>query len=272
MDPLIFIDTNIFLDFYRIRSSDVSIGFLDLIEKHQDRIITGSQIEMEYKKNRQEVILDSLKNYKTPDWGGLTPPAFLSDAQPTKIITKNRKEITSQRKKLKRRIEAILRNPSGYDPVFKVLQRLFKKKSPHNLSRDKKIRYKIRRLAWKRFILGYPPRKDNDTSIGDAVNWEWIIHCANKSGKDIIIVTRDSDYGPQYNKDVFLNDWLHQEFKERVSRKRKIFITNLLTHAFKQASITVTKKEEKEEASLIIDKSSHKMTDSAPTIEEDALS
>ena len=100
MDPLIFIDTNIFLDFYRIRSSDVSIGFLDLIEKHQDRIITGSQIEMEYKKNRQEVILDSLKNYKTPDWGGLTPPAFLSDAQPTKIITKNRKEITSQ--KLKR--------------------------------------------------------------------------------------------------------------------------------------------------------------------------
>ena len=28
------------------------------------------------------------------------------------------------------------------------------------------------RLAWRRFLLGYPPRKANDTSIGDAVNWE----------------------------------------------------------------------------------------------------
>ena len=60
MDALIFIDTNIFLDFYRIRSSDISVSYLDLINSNHDKIITGTQIEMEYKKNRQNVILESI--------------------------------------------------------------------------------------------------------------------------------------------------------------------------------------------------------------------
>lgn len=33
LDALIFIDTNIFLDFYRIRKSDVSLKYLEEIEK-----------------------------------------------------------------------------------------------------------------------------------------------------------------------------------------------------------------------------------------------
>ena len=54
MDALLFIDTNIFLDFYRDRKSDVSTKFLEQIERCKDRLILGSQLEMEYKKNRQE--------------------------------------------------------------------------------------------------------------------------------------------------------------------------------------------------------------------------
>jgi PIN domain len=251
MDALIFVDTNIFLDFYRVRGGDEGLNLLNRVNEHHDRIITTAQVEMEYKKNRQAVILDSLNRFKTPDWGGLTPPAFLSDAQPATAIVKSKSEISSQQKKLKRRIEAILRNPSENDPVFKILQRLFKCKSEFNLSRDKKIRLKIRGLAWKRFMLGYPPRKDKDTSIGDAINWEWIVHCSKSTQKNIIIVTRDTDYGVNYNGDVILNDWLSQEFKQRISRKRKIIITGRLTQAFKTISVAVTKQEEREEDSLL---------------------
>jgi hypothetical protein len=99
---LIFIDTNILLDFYRVRGNGVGLGLLEKIGDHYDRIITGSQIEMEYKKNRQRVILESLNRLKTPDWSGLTPPAFLSDAQPAKIITSNKSQITKQQGKLKK--------------------------------------------------------------------------------------------------------------------------------------------------------------------------
>jgi hypothetical protein len=181
----------------------------------------------------------------------LTPPAFLADAQPATAIIKSKSEISSQQKKLKKRIEAILRNPSVNDPVFKILQRLFKCRSEFNLSREKKIRFKVRGLAWKRFMLGYPPRKDKDTSIGDAINWEWIINCAQNTEENIILVTRDTDYGVNYSGDIILNDWLAQEFKQRVSRKKKIIITDRLTSAFKAISVMVTKQEEQEEESLL---------------------
>lgn len=254
MDALIFIDTNIFLDFYRVRGGGEGLNLLKRVDEHHDRMITTAQVEMEYKKNRQAVILESLNRFKTPDWGGLTPPAFLSDAQPATAIVKSKSEISLQQKKLKKRIEAILRNPSTNDPVFKILQRLFKCRSDLNLSREKKIRFKIRGLAWKRFMLGYPPRKDKDTSIGDSINWEWIIHCAQNTEKDIILVTRDTDYGVNYNGDMILNDWLSQEFKQRISRKRKIVITDRLTSAFKMISVTITRQEEQEEDSLLEEK------------------
>lgn len=251
MDTLIFIDTNILLDFYRIPSGGTGLSLLKHIDDNRHMIITGNQIEMEYRKNRQRVILESLGRIKTPDWAGLTSPAFLSEAQPSRAIDKSKKELVKQQKTLKRRIEAVLRNPPRNDPVYKVLQRLFKENGEYNLNRRKKVRYKIRSLAWKRFILGYPPRKKNDTSMGDAVNWEWIIRCAIDSGKDIIIASRDSDYGVTYAEESILNDYLAQEFRERVSRRRRIDLTDKLAHAFKLASISVTKKEERDELNLI---------------------
>jgi len=248
---LIFIDTNIFLDFYRIRGDVGGLSFLNHIDKNHDQIITSNQVEMEYKKNRQRVILKSLGRLKTPDWSGLAPPAFLSDAQPAKIIARNKKEITRQQSKLKRRIAAILRNPSANDPVYQILQRLFKQNGSYNLTREKDTRYHIRRLARKRYLLGYPPRKDKDTSIGDAINWEWIINCAQESGKDVIIVSRDSDYGVKYDYKLILNDWLSQEFKSRISRRRKILLTDRLAEAFKMVSVKISQAEEKQEQYLV---------------------
>ena len=228
---------------------------LDLIEAHKDLLITGSQVEMEYKKNRQRVILEALAAQKTPDWSGLTSPAFLADAKPARAITKSKKTITTQQAKLKKRIASILDRPNVSDPVFKCLSRVFKHPSDFNLTRDKKVRFAIRTLARKRFVLGYPPRKHSDTSIGDAINWEWIVHCAAASGKDIIIVTRDSDYGCSYDGKFHLNDWLRLEFKERISRKRGLILTDRLAEAFKLVAVPVSAEAEEEEKKLVAEKS-----------------
>tara|TARA_B110000238_G_C16013583_1_gene389996 strand:+ start:47 stop:895 length:849 start_codon:yes stop_codon:yes gene_type:complete len=253
LDALIFIDTNILLDFYRIRNSDVKLSYLDLIDKNHDRIITGSQVEMEYKKNRQVVIKESIGQIKTPNWNTLTPPALLQKSQPVKIIEDSKLEIKKQQSKLRERIVNILSEPGSKDEVYKVLQRLFKNESNWNLNRKNKIRFTVRNLAKKRFILGYPPRKKDDNSIGDAVNWEWIIQCAKESKKDIIIVTRDSDFGINYDNKMFLNDFLNLEFKERISRKRKIVLTDRLGNAFKMISLAVTQEMEDAEDELISD-------------------
>lgn len=251
LDALIFIDTNIFLDFYRIRKSDVSMKYLEEIEKHIDLIITTSQVEMEFKKNRQAVILESIGEVKKINNVNISVPAILSDAKAVEMIEKSKKNIAKKQKELKERIEKILKNPNYNDPVFKSLQKLFSNKSDINLNRDNKIRFTIRNLAKKRFLLGYPPRKKTDNSIGDAVNWEWIIKCAENSGKNIIIVTRDSDFGCNYENDSHLNDWLKQEFKQRISQKRKIILTDKLHVAFKLVQIPVTDEMIEEEENVI---------------------
>jgi len=244
------------LDFYRVRGREGGLAILDHVDANRDRIITSAQVEMEYKKNRQGAILEALRSLKAPDWAGLTLPTFLADSRPKKNIEKSRKAIDSQRKNAVGRIEKLLRAPARNDPVYKVLQRLFRSDSDFNLSRSKPDRYRIRRLALKRFLLGYPPRKSGDTSYGDAVNWEWIVDCATRTSDDIIIVSRDSDYGVIQNDESFLNDWLGEEFRQRVSKKRSIVLTSRLTDAFKRADVTITATEEEAERSVIQEKQS----------------
>lgn len=251
LDALIFIDTNIFLDFYRIRKSDISMKYLEQIENHLDLIITTSQVEMEYKKNRQSVILESIAEIKKIGTVTGNIPAILSNTKAVEMISKSRKEIQTKQKKLKDKIEKILKNPVYNDPVYKSLQKLFKHKSDINLNRENKKRFKIRNLAKKRFLLGYPPRKKSDNSVGDAVNWEWIIACALETGKNIILVTRDSDFGCTYEKESYLNDWLLQEFKQRISRQRKIILTDKLSKAFQLVKIPVTQEMIEEENKVI---------------------
>lgn len=247
LDTLLFVDTNILLDFYRIRKSDISTKYLEQLEACKDRLITGSQVEMEYKKNRQGVIVESLKNFTSPDWGKLAAPALVADIQAAKMVEKSKKELLLQHKKVDDKIQKVLSDPTHHDPVYQTLQRLFKYDSPFNLSREKKERISIRSLARKRFILGYPPRKQGDTSIGDAINWEWIVKCSIDSGKHIVIVTRDTDYGAIYEGKSYLNDWLRQEFSERVSQKRKIILTDRLSSGLKIVHAVVTKEMEEEE-------------------------
>lgn len=241
MNALIFIDTNIFLDFYRIRNSEVSMSYLKIINEHHDSIITGSQVEMEYKKNRQSVIVESQGKFKNPDWNNLSVPALLSEESETLRLQELRKEVASQQAAIKNKIDKILSSPVENDPVYKSLESLFRNSSANNLSREHTERQKIRELAIKRFMLGYPPRKKNDTSIGDAINWEWIINCARKSSKNILIVSRDGDYGVNLRSGSFINDWLSQEFKQRTSEKLEIILTTRLSEAFKRLNVAVTK-------------------------------
>lgn len=243
---LIFIDTNIFLDFYRTRGSVVG-GMLDHIDGNHERIITTLQVEMEYKNNRQGVILEAIDSLKKTQWNPLVIPAFLEDAKPAEIIERNRKLAKTQSKKLEDRLNRVLKNPTYNDKVFRVLQRLFKANSECHLTREKKERHQVYRLARKRMSLGYPPRKKGDTSCGDAINWEWIIKCAENNSGEIIIVSRDSDFGILHNGECILNDWLQQEFKERLRTRRKVYLTRRLAEGFKKAGIKVSKKEEEEE-------------------------
>lgn len=242
-----FIDTNIFLDFYRSQN-ETSLSLLRKLEGVKERIICTYQVEMEFLKNRQNAIIDNLSVSSLSIDARL--PAVMDDSQLSSILKKEKKELEKRKKELQKRITNIIKNPAKYDPIYKSLESIFNSNNDHVLTRDMKIRHKIKRLAWRRFMLGYPPRKGSDTSIGDALNWEWFIHCCSELKGKFIIVSRDSDYGAQYNGEVFLNDALKSEFRDRVGRKSVIYTTKL-SEALKLLEVSVTAEEESEEEQII---------------------
>jgi hypothetical protein len=247
---LLFIDTNIFLDFYRVRSREAGLSILKHIDDNHPLVIFTSQVEMEFQKNRQTVILEAHRSIK-PSEHGPAIPSILAESKQSRALERTQKSVKDLSAKLRRRLANVLTNPGVYDPVYRTVHRLAQADIPTNLNRGNKLRYEIRKLAWKRFVLGYPPRKDSDTSIGDAINWEWMIRCAIDTKRNVVIVTRDSDYGTTFDGSPSLNDWLVQEFKDRVSRKRKISLTDRLSEGLKAASIKVTKAEEEGENELL---------------------
>src|SRR5690349_15122764 len=137
MSKLIFIDTNIFLVFYRFLKSVITMKFLETIDRHHIKIIITSQLEMEFKKNRAEEIRKKYSSIAAPNWQSLSSPAILADSEPAKIIDKKKKEIETQLKTLRARVVRLLENPTRNDKVYQTLQRLFKDQtSDINLFRE----------------------------------------------------------------------------------------------------------------------------------------
>lgn len=241
---IIFVDTNVFLDFYR-QPGDYATRQLGALERHKDSLIICEQVWMEFLKNRQKAILSGIEKMSAPKQVLNVPPILL-DTQPKKMAEKHFAKTAQNYKKMEKKIAEILTEPQMYDPVYKSVKRLFKSNSKFNLKRPNQIRFQIREKAEKRFKLGYPPRKNADSSIGDAYNWEWILHCArsDRNNYNVLIVSRDGDFGSTYKKNSLINDWLWQEFRDRVGRKHSIELTTKLSDALRKLDEAVVPEDE----------------------------
>ncbi len=249
MDTVLFIDANIWLDFYRIRK-DAQKSLLQHLESQSDLIVTTNQIEMEYKKHRQLEMVGSIKEMKPPS--KMPIPPLVAQHKSADAYKTAMKQVSDKVGKLKASMENAFETPYRYDEVYKVAQRIFHNhKSPLNLHRGTEVKFSIRRMAFKRFIMGYPPRKKNDTSMGDAINWEWIVHVCREQNSNAIVVSRDGDYGVSYNDRSYINDWLSTEFKERVNKKKAVTLYDSLSAALKDLKVRVTQAEEEEERRMI---------------------
>lgn len=248
LQKLLFVDTNIWLDFYRARNES-GLTLLAHAEAVASKIIVTYQLESEFKRNRQAAILEGMQELKAP--AQISRPGIFSDAQASAVLTKSLKEAEKRVRTLKAKLTKVLADPAAHDPVYQACQRIFHKADSLVLTREDVTRRQIRRRALRRFLHGCPPRKKNDTSIGDAINWEWMVHCAQTANAELVIVTRDSDYGVQFENRSYVNDHLRQEFGERVSRKRKILLYAKLSEALKHFEISVTQQEEEVEAELL---------------------
>jgi hypothetical protein len=245
---LLFIDTNIWLDFYRARN-ETGLQLLRRIEKIADKLVVTYQLESEFKKNRQAAIYEGMKQLKEPPQ--IPSPGIFSDATATRVMTRNLREAGKRAKRLHARLIRALEDPAQHDPIYQVCQRVFQKADDLTLTRDNPIRRSVRRAAYRRLLHGCPPGKRGDTSYGDAFNWEWMVNCAIKQAAGLVIVSRDSDYGITIENKSYINDHLRHEFSDRVSRKRKLLLFTSLSEALKTFDVAVSKQEERAEQELL---------------------
>jgi len=245
---LLFIDTNIWLDFYRHRNN-TGLRLLEHTEAIKDKLIVTYQLENEFKANRQAAILEGHNALQA--FQGVSRPGIFSEAKATEMISKHVKEGNNRIQNLRSRMVRALKNPTAHDPVYKVCQRVFHKGDALTLNPDNKLRHTIRRRAFERFLQGWPPRKKNDTSIGDAFNWEWMVYCAKERKTGLVIVTRDADYGVTFDNQSYINDHLRHEFSERVSQKRDLLLYASLSEALKLFSVDVSDQEQAAEKEVV---------------------
>jgi predicted nucleic acid-binding protein len=146
---LLFIDTNIWLDFYRIETGEGAAESLKLVAHARNRIILTSQVEMEFMKNCQNAILLTLGQFKSAD--KVTVPPIIADAAAAAAAARTmkaaKKAMDERRDTLKKRVERILLNPASHDPVYKTLQSLFAEPTDLVLGRENKSRHTIR--GWR---------------------------------------------------------------------------------------------------------------------------
>jgi hypothetical protein len=249
MAKLLFLDTNIYLDFYRMKN-EVSLQLLREVEKLRDSLIVTYQVEMEFMKNRQTVILETLRNLKAPR--GIPRIGILSEDAAVKSVNAACKELKNGVRQLNLKLQKILKDPIECDDVYKTLRHIFSKSDELNLTEDLPQAEQIFKQAQRRFTLGYPPRKKNDISIGDSINWEWLIYVASKRQADVYLVSRDGDFGVELEREYYLNDFLKDEFNRRVGNGVTIYFSQALTDVLKKFEVSVSSTQEKAELSLML--------------------
>ncbi|MDZ6589791.1 PIN domain-containing protein [Escherichia coli] len=222
----VFIDTNLYLEFYRMGKDK-----LDELDKvfalHQYgrlKLWLPELLVNEFWRNRSKVLSETIKEI-AKDYKPALPQIF---RQHEKHSLFNDKLIEASR--LKNEIITDIQNLFKEESLAAdvVIKRIFDAAS--KIEADDETIEKGKR----RFDLGNPPGKNK--SYGDAVNWECLLK-AIPNGEDIYIITEDGDYKSAFIKDD-INEYLKYEWKKKKDSEPHIYarLSEFIGEHFPQAS------------------------------------
>jgi predicted nucleic acid-binding protein len=235
---LLFIDSNIFLNFYHFYDEDLDqlSKLVELIKKREIKLYVTTQVHDEIKRNRENRLEDAYKKFSESECVIKMP-----------IFCKHYDEYAD----IKRAQQLLRKIKSSLD------KKIFRDIGEKNLKADKIINDlifvstiiesdKYLPKAITRYRLGRPPGK-NKNSCGDEVNWEALIAEIKEDG-EFIIISEDNDYINCVDKNK-LKDYLIDEWKEH--NNNEIFFYKSLGSFFREHDIKIELKIEQEKDDLI---------------------
>ncbi|OGF21858.1 hypothetical protein A2Y83_01780 [Candidatus Falkowbacteria bacterium RBG_13_39_14] len=212
---LIFIDTNIYLDFYRPseHSLDILTELIKLLEDKELKLILPKQVYDEFIRNKEGICSNFVKTIHN-----IKDPGFV-DKEKIEKVNNLVKEIKDDYEK---------KVFSDTSEINTKINKLFKLAEKAKETKD------LLDLAYYRYLKGNPPRK-SDQSYGDAIIWETLLK--DYSDNDLIIVSHDRDFAVELKGPKKLHPFLEYEWQQK--NNKKIFLTDTLGEVINK----ITKKE-----------------------------
>lgn len=188
----LFIDTNIFLNFYHFSSDDIDrLKELTALvnETKEIRLFIPSQVVDEFNRNRENKISDALKKFSSSIATIPIPNMVLAYDEGKQLKSSNETNLKLKEDLTKKLFEDIKNKTLAAD---QLIQKLFQNKIEIESSDFKNAKI--------RFELGNPPGKNK--SIGDAINWEFLLRTI-PTKEDIHLIAFDKDYSSSLDLDLF---------------------------------------------------------------------
>lgn len=217
----VFIDANIYLDFYR--STNDAIKVFDELINNASSLILTDQIIDEFYRNR-EVVLRLIKSkFKTDTQIEHFSSSFLQNLKEFGELNDIKNLYNSKRKEIEKNI-----NDTIDDPTKDIVVQHFEKLIGTDGIVILKTSDDIIKNAQIRKLVGNPPVSDK-YSIGDEINWELLL---TGSKDDIVMVGRDSTFKDNIN---FLKLDYHRNTGRTIT-----LLTDKITSAIEQIGKQIT--------------------------------
>ncbi len=204
----VFIDTNIFLDFYRLSSGDLEElrKIAKLTENNKIILYLSDYLVDEYSRNRESAIAQAVSQFKKSKFE-LHLPNLVRVYDESEDLLVTRKQFQEQVKALEMRLNKDI--VEGALQADAIIEEVFWSKKIDNISSE------IIREGILRSELSKPPGKKG--SVGDSIHWEWLLSIV-PNDTDFYIISGDGDFESEVLKgnikSYLLDEWSDKKGSE----------------------------------------------------------
>jgi predicted nucleic acid-binding protein len=209
----IYIDTNVFLDFYQ--SATDRMGIFHELRARVDCIVVPEQTVREFRRNRAVRLIHLADQVEKSANVNVHTTAIVRELPDFKKWVEARDAVKNHSRAIATQLRTWARDESS-DPVYQEFVKLYVHGMTMSTPREALAK------AQKRKLLGDPPTTPDKYTVGDEVIWETLLALCDD---DLIIVSRDR---------TFLDNesLLRSEYK--IDGKRQLLaVTDSLSHALK---------------------------------------
>jgi predicted nucleic acid-binding protein len=182
----VFIDTNILLDIFHLSGPDLEElrKLKKMVEKGKVELLVSTQVVDEFWRNREKVIADAMKLFRESKATAKVPNIIriYPEAKQLKSFVDQANDMV---KTLIVKATADIENDAL--KADKVIRELISAVTVGQITDEMFVR------AQRRVAVGNPPGKPG--SIGDALNWEWLLEQEIEFWDDeLVVISGDNDY------------------------------------------------------------------------------